>query len=398
LDLVAVTIHIVATMNNPTNASDNAQIANAEKVMKRDAISAPPSTGSEVAIVGRYQASAGVNFGQHHHVGHELIVWRTGQAQCRIGVGAQQQVITTYPGMVSLMPGLTAHADLALSAYSHVYVIFSSNLTLPGLEEPRVFSDDEDGSLEHLLLNLEQEFNSEYSYRQNMVELLHQQLAVRLLRLGEQREISPAERLVQRLERLIEERCATGPSLEALAAELGTSPSNLRAKFAQLRTYSPKTYLSQVRVKHALEQLTKERDTFSCLSGSRKYRVRAVGDGVKEVHLFHRSTGNCSRTYQKLIALSGGDRPDDRLCLFQPPVARCEAFDGHDSRVVPPWFGGLTQRQLFGGNGVRVHRWWRQVSPTARNAQAAPHPRGGNRTLNVASRPRTTAPDMYARL
>ena len=44
-----------------------------------------------------------------------------------------------------------------------------------------------------------------------------------------------------------------------------------------------------------LEQLTKERDTFSCLSGSRKYRVRAVGDGVTEVHLFHRSTGNCSR-------------------------------------------------------------------------------------------------------
>ncbi len=44
-----------------------------------------------------------------------------------------------------------------------------------------------------------------------------------------------------------------------------------------------------------LEQLTKERDTFSCLSGSRKYRVRAVGDGVTEVHLFHRSTGNCSK-------------------------------------------------------------------------------------------------------
>ena len=46
----------------------------------------------------------------------------------------------------------------------------------------------------------------------------------------------------------------------------------------------------------ALEQLTKERDTFSCLSGSRKYRVRAVGDGVTEVHLFHRSTGNCSKS------------------------------------------------------------------------------------------------------
>ncbi|WP_407572663.1 helix-turn-helix domain-containing protein [Deinococcus altitudinis] len=252
LNLVAVTIHTAATMNNSTNASENAQIASATKIAKHDAVNATPSTGSEVALVGRYQAPAGVNFGQHHHVGHELIVWRTGQAQCRIGVGARQQVITTYPGMVSLMPGLTVHADVAMSAYSHVYVIFSSNLTLPGLEEPRVFSDDENGSLEHLLLSLEQEFNSEHSYRQSMVELLHQQIAVRLLRLGEQREISPAERLVQRLERLIEERYASGPSLEALAAELGTSPSNLRAKFSQLRTYSPKTYLTEVRVKHAL--------------------------------------------------------------------------------------------------------------------------------------------------
>lgn len=246
-------------MHNSTNASGNAQIARDEWSPRgeRDQNEAP-STGSSLGLVGQYHAAAGVAFGQHHHVGHELIVWRTGQAQCRIwpsalqDAGAPPQVVTTYPGLISLLPGSTVHADLALSAYSHVYVIFSSDLTLPGLDQPRFFSDDENGSLEHLLLSLEQEFNSEYRYRQAMVDLLHQQLAVRLLRLGEQREISPAERLVQRLERLIEERYASNPNLQSLAAELGTSPSNLRAKFAQLRACSPKAYLSEVRVKHAL--------------------------------------------------------------------------------------------------------------------------------------------------
>jgi len=261
LNLVAITTPIGATVHNSTNASGHAQIARGERGPRgeRDQSDAP-STRSSVALGGQSHAAAGVAVGQHHHVGHELIVWRTGQAQCRIwrtalqDAGAPPQVVTTYPGLISLLLGSTVHADLTLSAYSHVYVIFGSDLTLPGpgLNQPRFFLDDENGSLGHLLLSLEQEFNSEYSYRQAMVELLHQQLAVRLLRLGEQREISAAERLVQQLERLIEERYASTPNLQSLAAELGTSPSNLRAKFAQLRSRSPKICLSEVRVKHAL--------------------------------------------------------------------------------------------------------------------------------------------------
>ncbi len=236
-------------MSNPTNAAHDSRNA---RPGEPQAVGGPVSTGSMVALVGHYRARAGVHFEAHHHVGHELIVWRTGHIECRVGLGAEQQVIMTYPGMISLTPGFTVHSDLALTPYSHVYVIFSSDLALPGLERPRFFSDDANGSLEHLLLAMEHEFNSEYPYRGTMTELLHQQLAVRLLRLGGQQETSPAEKLVQQLERLIEERYASNPNLQDLAAELGTSTSNLRAKFAQLRPYSPKAYLSEVRVKHVL--------------------------------------------------------------------------------------------------------------------------------------------------
>ena len=247
-------------MNNPTNAahdSKNARTDEPESVDAGTPSTGSPSTGSPfigstVALVGHYRARAGVHFEAHHHLGHELIVWRTGHIECRIGSGAEQQVVMTYPGMISLTPGLTVHSDLALTPYSHVYVIFGSSLGLPGTEQPRFFSDDVNGSLEHLLLNMEHEFNSEYPYRSAMVELLRQQLMIRLLRLGAQREIGPAEKLVQQLERLIEERYASNPNLQELAAELGTSTSNLRAKFAQLRPYSPKAYLSEVRVKHVL--------------------------------------------------------------------------------------------------------------------------------------------------
>ena len=254
-------------MSNPTNADQDSRNAKAEEagsagepvstgalvstgaIVSKGAI---VSTGTAVAMVGHYRAHAGVHFEAHHHLGHELIVWRTGHIECRIGVGVEQQVVMTYPGMISLTPGFTVHSDLGLTPYSHVYLIFDSDLRLPGMERPRLFSDDEHGSLEHLLLAMEHEFNGDYPYRESMVELLHQQLAVRLLRLGGQREVSPAEKLVQQLERLIEERYASNPNLQELAAELSTSTSNLRAKFAKLRPYSPKAYLCEVRVKHAL--------------------------------------------------------------------------------------------------------------------------------------------------
>ena len=236
-------------MSNPRNAGPDSTIARLLAPVEADPVT---STGATLELVGQYRARAGVNFEPHHHVGHELIVWRTGHIECHIGVGEGQQAITTYPGMITLMPGMTVHSDVGLTAYSHVYVIFRSNLTIPGMETSRVFADDQHGSLEQLLLSLEREFNSDHSHRETMLNLLHQQLALCLHRLGVQHGYSPAEPLVQQLERLIEERYADNPNLQDLAAELGTSTSNLRAKFAQLRPYSPKAYLSEVRVKHAL--------------------------------------------------------------------------------------------------------------------------------------------------
>lgn len=244
-------------MDNPTNAQDHSTIASS-------------GTGLPLVMMGRYQASEGEHFAPHRHVGHELIVWRSGNILCEIGQGEDRLVIRTYPGMVTLVPGGVIHADTATTAYDHVYALFGTDLPLPGLDRPQVFHDTANSDLERLLLTLEQEFNGHAAYRTEMVDLLCRQLVIRLLRLEQEQDVSSAELLVRRAERLLAERHADNPDLQALAAELGVSSATLRAKFMQLRGCSPKAYLTRVRVKHALGHIrhsSHSLDVVASLSG-----------------------------------------------------------------------------------------------------------------------------------
>ena len=61
-----------------------------------------------------------------------------------------------------------------------------------------------------------------------------------------------AEQLVAQAERIFEERFASRIRIATVAAELGISPSGLRASFARLRGTSPRAALQHVRLRHAL--------------------------------------------------------------------------------------------------------------------------------------------------
>jgi AraC-like DNA-binding protein len=67
--------------------------------------------------------------------------------------------------------------------------------------------------------------------------------------------VTSAEQLVTQAERIFEERFAARIRIATVAAELGISPSALRASFARLRGTSPRTALQNVRLRHALSHI-----------------------------------------------------------------------------------------------------------------------------------------------
>ena len=233
-------------MNKAKVASQFAQNANAP---------AHRAFGAALSFVGRYRAREAVPFPAHHHSGHEVIVWHTGQVELGWVQHGETHQLLTHPGMVTVMPGGITHWDTPRKGYSHHFMLFEGNLSLPGFERPRHFLDDHSGSMERLLLALDAEFNQQQSGREEMLDLLLRQFEVGLLRLEGKKTLNLTDQLVQQAQRLLEERCTENPSIQSIARELGISVSHLRAQFAMAGQGSPKKHLQKVRVKRAIQHL-----------------------------------------------------------------------------------------------------------------------------------------------
>ncbi|GEM49115.1 helix-turn-helix domain-containing protein [Deinococcus cellulosilyticus] len=233
-------------MDKPKVASDIAQNAASAK---HEAFGAP------LTFIGTYRVREGAPFPAHHHSGHEVIVWHTGQVELGWQQHGETHHLLTHPGMVTVMPGGTTHWDTPRKGYSHHFALFEGNFACPGFEQARHFLDDSTGSMERLLLALNAEFNNHQPERNEMLTLLLKQFEVCLLRLDSRQTLSAAEALVQRAKHLIEERCTENPSVQSIARELGTSVSHLRAQFAVHSQGSPKAHLQKVRVKRAIQHL-----------------------------------------------------------------------------------------------------------------------------------------------
>ncbi len=230
-----------------------------------------------VVAAGRYKALKNQDYPAHFHTTLEVVIFQTGLIQCLVGEdlplsvavnrvqetievpwngsdsSRASQVITTRPGLVLVMPPHTIHADRALTAYSHHYLLLDLNGAERLIKKPIAFMDDFDRNIEHVMKRIVREWQARAPHREPMLQLLLQQLQIHSQRLETDPTPSSAEQLVRRAERLLEENVSNAQSIAQLASALNVSPSALRSHFAKLRSYSPKSYQQQLRLNRALE-------------------------------------------------------------------------------------------------------------------------------------------------
>jgi AraC-like DNA-binding protein len=236
-----------------------------------------PALGLKVLAAGRYSASKGQDYPPHYHPALEIIVFQSGQIECTIGHGpapvtsvdahletfevawnemgpqSSQQMIATRPGMVLAMPPHTIHADRALTAYSHFYLLLGLPLGTKVPSAPLVFMDDLDQSLERIMGSLAREWHTQQANREVMLDLLLSQLQIHCERLETNPILSNAEQVVRLAERMMADHIAEPQSISEIALHLGISNSALRAYFANLRGHSPKQHQQHLRMNRALE-------------------------------------------------------------------------------------------------------------------------------------------------
>ena len=200
----------------------------------------------QLSTVSSYTAGQQQNFPVHQHGAWELIYYQAGYIRCVVDT----QTFDTQPGMLLIIPPKTPHFDLALTAYRQLYVHLLCDTVPPWLQ---VYRDDQEHSLSALFTGLRREWRGHAPKRTEMLTLLLRQLDLTLRRKSCEPELTAAEQLVQRAERLFEERLSLSPSVKEVAAEVGVSTSTLRAYFVRLRGYSPKGYLQRLRQRRALE-------------------------------------------------------------------------------------------------------------------------------------------------
>jgi AraC-like DNA-binding protein/quercetin dioxygenase-like cupin family protein len=207
---------------------------------------------------GLYHATKGQHYPAHYHPMLELIFYRTGQIEWHGQMQDKDVIVTTQPGMVLLTPPNVVHFERALTAYSHTYFlldqeVFARFFRNHSFTEIRTFFDDRHHSLEQVMVALAREWHSTNLHRDRMIEHLFNQMVILFERLETEPEPVAAERLVRKVERILEERFAAPPTIPEIATELGVSSSLVRMHFAKLRGYSPKTYLQRVRLNHVLD-------------------------------------------------------------------------------------------------------------------------------------------------
>ena len=230
---------------------------------------------ARLLAVGRYAARKGQHYPAHFHRALEVLVFQTGRIECVIAGRPPpdraapeadgesvvvplpdregQQVVRTEPGLVLVIPPRTVHADVALTAYSHHYLLVELPPGVPAPGRVLTFSDDADHSLGGLLGNLVREWQRQQPDRAAMLQLMLAQLGLLAGRLERSERHSGAEGLVSRAERLLEATFTREFRIAELAAQLHVSKSALRSHFVRLRGYSPKTYQQRLRLQRALE-------------------------------------------------------------------------------------------------------------------------------------------------
>ena len=205
--------------------------------------------GLKLTTANTYEARQSQDYPEHQHGTWELIYYRTGYINCVVA----GESFRSRPGMLLVIPPQTPHHDVATTAYKQFFVRLQSEAA-PAWQN--VYYDDPEHTLSALFVGLVREWRGHTSDRDDMLTLLLGQLDLLLQRGKDAPEPTVAEHLVRAAERLLEERSNPAPRIQDVAAAVNVSPSTLRAHFAELRGYSPKTYLQTVRQARALELIS----------------------------------------------------------------------------------------------------------------------------------------------
>lgn len=196
---------------------------------------------------GVHTAGPGKDYPSHAHTSWELVYYVRGRITCPIG----DETYAATPGTVLLTPPRTWHAELSRTGYANRFLQVDA---APRWPWPRVCFDDGDRNLGRVFDSLVRESTQPSDDSDQLCSLLLGELDL-LLRRAAAAPVTAAEQLVAQAERIFEERFASGIRIASVAAELGISPSGLRASFARLRGTSPSTALQHVRLRHALGHL-----------------------------------------------------------------------------------------------------------------------------------------------
>jgi AraC-like DNA-binding protein len=192
---------------------------------------------------GVHTAPAGKDYPMHAHTSWELVYYVRGRITCPVG----EETYAATPGTVLLTPPSTWHAEQSRTGYANRFLQVDAAAVHPW---PRLCYDDADHTLGRVFDALVRENDSD-----ELRALLLSELDLRLRRAAAAPPTTPAQQLVIEAERIFEERFASGLRITQVAADLGISPSGLRAAFTRLRNTSPQAALQAVRLRHALSHI-----------------------------------------------------------------------------------------------------------------------------------------------
>ncbi|MGW0232238.1 AraC family transcriptional regulator [Actinopolymorpha singaporensis] len=203
------------------------------------------TTGWVLIAAGHHEASKGRDFPAHQHQSWEFTYYRQGRVRCP----ADGRTYWTQPGMIVLTRPGEVHWEKAVTAYANYFLCVDAPDLGPS---SRVIFDDEHGTLRHLFALAAREWLKCGDSAGQLTDALMSVVRVLIQRSTDEKQLSPAERMVRDAESLLEERSSQRVMIKDIAEELHVSPAVLREQFARLRGRSPMEHLQQLRMQRAL--------------------------------------------------------------------------------------------------------------------------------------------------
>lgn len=210
--------------------------------------------------IGAWSAERGQDAPPHRHAGWKVTYYRTG----RIDSVVDGVRYDARPATVLVLPPNAAHEEIARTAYSNYFLILDIEAE-PAW--PTQCLGDAAHDIGRLLAGLVREESAPDRHSPAMIGALLSTMDITLSRHHPAETLSRPASVVRSVEQIFEERYPTRLTIEAVAAEVGVSPSSLRHYFADTLGIAPQSALRRVRLRHAMTMLRTSDLPLSAIAG-----------------------------------------------------------------------------------------------------------------------------------